>query len=78
MKREEVKELIGSLPVGIRRVADIIDKIYDDLDKKTCENCRWYQSQYNDKNCNSDTINVCKLFDIAFVKTFGCNKWEAK
>ena len=48
------------------------------IQDRTCESCRWYQEQYNDRNCKSDTIFVCKLYDIAHGKDFGCNKWEKK
>ncbi len=49
-----------------------------DFESRTCESCKWYKEEYNDLNCNSDTIFICKLYDIAHGKDFGCNKWEAK
>lgn len=52
-----------------------IDKIYDDFESRTCENCINY----------SDTENEgfwCEEFEESFIninerpENFGCNKWE--
>ena len=72
MTREELKENICGMTYD-----DMFEYIYE-LESRTCESCRWYQEQYNDRNCKSDTIFVCKLYDIAHGKDFCCNKHEAK
>ena len=51
---------------------DIINKIYDDFQRSTCENCKWF-----------DRIGSCSneesaLFDQLTWDSFGCNKFEPK
>ena len=49
----------------------MLDEIFDSFEKQTCETCRWYRDI--DKS-----FKVCKLFDLAHGKDFGCNKYEPK
>ena len=83
MKREEHKQNLISIDDKIygncRNTAmEAIDRICDDFESRTCESCKWYREEYNDKNCISDTVLICELYDISHGKDFGCNKWEKK
>jgi len=62
---------------------EIVNIIYDDLDKEICGNCKYYTGEKS--YCSS---NYCKkhhdpwskgeMFEFDMGKDFGCNKFEAK
>ena len=70
MEREKAKEYLKYIPHfdGDK----FIDEIYNDIESRTCENCRWYQIM------DSTNLKICKLYDIHGIKDFGCNKWVVK
>jgi len=61
------------------RVIDIfIDKIYDDIESRTCKNCIYYNPETN-LCLNQDLQN--KELGVLFMppsKSFGCNKFKRK
>jgi len=70
-------------------IRDVAEAMYDEIpndmkylfDKEagqTCENCAYYQEQYDDKNCSTDTIFKCILFDYPHKKSYGCIEWNKK
>lgn len=88
MKREEAIETVDAVDYfgmstdhKVELSKSFIHKLYDSFeaelqerDSRTCESCRWYQEVYNEINCNCQTINVCKLWGIAFKEDMYCNK----
>ncbi len=75
MTREEAhKQLYSAWSDEINysvRPKDILDKVYDDFESGTCENCKWYKNV-------GESYRVCLLYDIAYGKDFGCNKFKLK
>ena len=54
----------------------LIDKIYDDFESRTCENCK-----YNIATANEDIMwcnNSDALEDFEVFANFGCNKFERR
>ncbi len=54
---------------------NLIDRIYDDIDKKICSNCIHLQPGY------PEPVLDCTLLSIKYLHTmddFGCNKFEPK
>ena len=59
----------------------VVNKIYDDFESRTCDNCKWFDIDESiDPNnhfgwCNNKesccVSNICTL-------SFGCNEWESK
>lgn len=83
MTREEAKlEFFTLLESGIIdfKEKNIIDKIYDSFEKRSCDNCKYILDtktignfcEYNDR-CSDEGISVDYVRDI---KDFSCNKWE--
>lgn len=78
MKKEEAKaKLLIHAPSmkGLRKemFVEVIDKIYDDFESRTCINCNYYVD-YPNVCCNSDSLLCSEFVD----KDFGCNKFERK
>ena len=46
-----------------------IDKIYDDFDSRTCENCSYYQEVHGSCYIMNIDINIMPLL-------FGCNQFK--
>ena len=53
-------------------VCDFINEIYDDFDRRTCENCRHSNQTSYALYCRKDVKNLT----IGVAKCFGCNKFE--
>jgi len=77
MTREEAKDLFrididsyGKVKSPISKV----DKIYDDFESRTCENCK-YNLNGIECNCNE---SVVEWLDTDTFPDFGCNKFERK
>ena len=74
MTREKAKIIINEKFIRSYMFGDIsnlIDNIYDGFESRICENCKWYKDI--DKS-----YKVCKLYDIAHGKDFGCNEFIRK
>ena len=52
----------------------IVNKIYDDFESRTCNNCVYYNSM----NESSGLCEHLGLPELGVDSDFGCNKWEAK
>ncbi len=49
----------------------LINKIYDDLENQTCDNCKHFKTpQYGHSVC-------AKIGNTTVPKDFGCNRWES-
>lgn len=55
--------------------SEVIDKIFDDFESRTCENCSMY----------TDGFGICTIAYDTFERSedlnksnFSCNNWEAK
>lgn len=55
-------------------ISNYVKMIYENIDMKTCQNCRWYKTVAVVREEQKE----CKLLDINMGKDFGCNKWELK
>jgi len=49
-------------------VHEVIDKIFDDFESRTCESCKFH----------SDGFCTELVYDISNLGFDSCNKWEAK
>ena len=81
MTREEAKEFEYSLDVDgyyYKDVELIIDKIYDDFESRTCENCTYLYRPDLTNGIYRCENNVVTIEDGEIELDFGCNKWEAK
>ena len=62
----------------------LIDKIFDDFESRTCENCiHWNVSEESKLDGNGDGFIDCMIiyaesFGSIDYKNFGCNKFERK
>ena len=82
MTREEAKHLFYKINMSsVRRgeypvesAKETIDKIYDDFESRTCENCK-YNLNGIECNCNE---SVVEWLDTDTFPDFGCNKFERK
>ena len=55
---------------------DIIDRIYNDFESRTCENCIYLGT---DKYASGLLdCNLLTIIDFYKLKDFGCNKFERK
>jgi len=57
------------------KMIDLIDKIYDDFDKQTCDNCEFTWPVGDSYIC--DNVQAA-TFRKQVKPTFGCNKFEPK
>jgi hypothetical protein len=78
--KEENKSNAQSIPYGEwgifqEDVEYIIDKIYDDFESRTCENCKHYINKPIISYCNNDNSMAYNL-EENLVRSDGCNKWE--
>ena len=89
MKREEAHIEIdklsyfddGNLLVMAVDTEKLVNKIYDDFESRTCENCLFKQErEYQCTNLHINDKHPLKEADywLHVNKDFGCNKWEAK
>jgi hypothetical protein len=83
MKREEANDKMGiytywddgSELLARQDVDRIVDKIFDDFESRTCENCNNYIDRYCGVVCYF--VNS-KPEKTRVLKDFCCNQWEAK
>ena len=84
MTREEaLNATVAGMIVNRDYVRDTINTIFDDLETRTCENCKYYQ-MYMPHNNPHDQFNImdCIANDngsniVSYPPpTFGCNKFE--
>lgn len=61
-------------------VESLLHTIYDDFEKRICENCIHYSEKSIDYNDTTYDGNCCHyITDILFVeKNFGCNQFKRK
>ena len=68
-------------------VCEMVDKIYDDFESRTCENCKhsYSSSIVNPTHCSEVTFPYFNEVDaewedmsMEITKDFGCNKFERK
>lgn len=91
MTREEALELYGDLGyVECPDVRGVVDDIYDDFEKRTCENCKHYKylSKENGGTTRNMSYYICSNDNdlvpdadggwLSPDKNFGCNQWETK
>lgn len=58
-------------------IESFVDKIYDDFESRTCENCEYIDYRGLWPYCGASDSNVYDILEQD-VHTFGCNKWETK
>jgi len=70
MNREESEEYISQRIVDghITDFFEMVDMIFDDIETRTCENCKYY----NYFNESSGLCENKKLLELAVHKEFGC------
>lgn len=73
MNREEAKRF-GWFISCRSEIYEHINKIYDDFESRTCENCIYY----NDMNESSGLCENMALPELGVDKDFGCNKFSRK
>jgi len=60
---------------AIKEYKKWVNKIYDDFEKQTCNNCKWY----NEPICTASKCeDINELGQYVVRPTFGCNEWEGK
>jgi hypothetical protein len=81
MTREEAKNITSWMEFGINQDKwtdpyDLIDKIYNDFESRTCESCKHSRTTdgYSNVWCESDGI----LDDVNTSREFCCVDWESK
>ena len=76
MTREEAKEEYLTLSPSER--LNVIDDIYDDLESRTCDNCKFHQNYNEESSGNIDSTNdkYCNMIGINTPSYFGCNRFE--
>ncbi len=59
------------------KIAKLINKIYDDFESRTCENCKYFIDERNTRLqfCNARTEGGIIGWN-GYGKDFGCNKFE--
>ena len=66
----QYEKVISSYYIG-SEFDKFIDKIYDDFESRTCENCYWYSSEV----CTNDESPLCADF---VSEDYGCILFERK
>jgi len=90
-RREITKELFieneQKLPLDKIPITVLVDKIYDDLESRTCINCKFYKSGTCSNKTLEDVIfpnmevlddSGLYLVDFEVEPSFGCNKFSRK
>ncbi len=78
LKRLEVEYTDGTkeFQISSMKVYKLIDKIYDDIESRTCENCKHFIQQHRKHGNYCGILSVNKTgFEL---DNFGCNKFERK
>ena len=70
MTREEaVKKVTDVYADGVSN-RTVVNSIYDNFESRTCESCKW--------NNSNEYIRSCSLVGYTRYEDFGCNRWEQK
>jgi hypothetical protein len=78
MTTNEINEYeIDDYVVLVDEAIDTINQVYDDLENRTCEECK-YSRETNLKNETSSGELFCVELVRFFHTGFCCNKWEQK
>ena len=80
MTREEAKQVANTgktIKTVDSQCAVLIDKIYDDFESRTCENCTYFTppTKFLFAACEKGVIENEELADNYEKTRFGCNKW---
>ena len=88
MTREEAKEELNNFGYTINEQNSIVDRIYDEFEARTCENCKYYTycSKENGltncslpyHRCSNNDIDADGTWFCPPNKNFGCNLFERK
>lgn len=74
-RKEYKKELVRELQLEILDVGVFINKIFDDLESRTCENCEQADKEpYND----SDKLWWCRKHNMCVINNLSCNLFSNK
>jgi len=61
-------------------VYEIINEIFDDIESRTCENCKYYKEEGN--YCNNEENEIFEFDNYKKMKVpdwkFSCNRFERK
>jgi len=61
--------------VGTKTSTELVKEIYDDFEKQTCNNCKWY----NEPICAASKCeDINELGQYVVRPIFGCNEWKDK
>jgi len=82
MTRQEAKDLFNSSRDSYgkpRKIMTTIDKIYDDFESRTCDNCKFLRTSTFEGNPYPGCTNKenGELASEA-IHGAGCNRWKAK
>ncbi len=81
MKRDEAKQLVRKAHFNIEdpnKMGELaVDKIYDDFESRTCENCKHntYEAEFK-HNCDHDDVFDSYEGECLIPYDFSCNRWE--
>lgn len=65
-------------------VCEMIDQIFNDLESRTCERCKYGHKEHDTKIMCQESFHITddygdELHSFVWVDNkFGCNKWEAQ
>jgi len=87
MTREEAKSMVGLLSMVTRGdlmyLNKVINKIYDDFERRTCSTCEYCRTIKEDEcideyECDLEVEEFMSFNKGRVNADFGCNKWEEK
>ena len=66
--------------IGWHNGHELADKLYDDFESRTCENCKWCDKEDKSKNEMHYCGHPCDDMDVFTYMPlgFGCNQFERK
>lgn len=77
--KREIIEMFTSKPFSQLKIGDIntiIDKIYDNFENRSCENCKYFIQEHFYGVCQKD-VNTTKNQDNFLSNIeFCCNRWQ--
>jgi len=63
----------------VHEVDEIIDRIYDDIESRACDNCKHYlKLSYKCNHLDNEQITTKYMHLMHTYNSFGCNKFERK
>jgi len=85
MTREQQKKLNKGYPLSVNALLDeLTDKIFDELECRTCKNCKHFKQVTGIDYCDNSELEmvlITKEEDNMLMMVspeFGCNEWENK